>query len=157
MSETLQAEQKVFLVVAEDSEGFDTSLRTAAALANDHKGRVGIFYAASDAEFQQWGGIQDKIRDEVRQNAEKFVWSIAKKVQNFHDKMPVIYIEMGDNLDMLLKTINSDENISMLIMPVGCNKDSNAYAQKIIVKSKIPVLIVDTAMDIDKITKIFKG
>ncbi len=149
--------KKLFLVMAEDSYEFDLSLRIAAKLANSHDGKVGIFYSASDSEFQHWGGVQDQMRREIRKNAEKFVWEIAKKVKDVHNIMPAIYIEIGDKIDMLVKTINSDSNIALLVVAVGKSKENAALFQKISTRVSIPVLKVPSVAEAeaDDIVSIF--
>ncbi len=149
--------KKVFLVMADDSDEFDLSLRIAAKLAISHNGKVGIFYSASDSEFQHWGGVQNQMRKEIREKAEKFVWEIAKKVKDIHNTVPAIYIEIGDKIDMLVKTINSDNNIALLVVAVGKSKENAALFQKISTRVNVPVLKVPAVTEAaaDDIVSIF--
>jgi nucleotide-binding universal stress UspA family protein len=74
MSEqTSRTEERVFLVVVDESPEMRKALRYACRRAKRTGGRVAMLYVMEPPEGQQWGAVVDLMRQEARQEAEAIV------------------------------------------------------------------------------------
>lgn len=110
-----------YLVVADDSDEFRVALRHACTIAKKHRGHLGILRILEDQDFQHWGAVEAKMKREVREQAEQYVWNVAKLVHEHHGMFPALYFAGGDPTEALIETLNSDENIVQLILGNGPN------------------------------------
>lgn len=110
-----------YLVVADDSDEFRTALRYACSSAKRHRGHLGILRILEEQDFQHWGAVEEKMKKEMRQQGEQYIWNIAKSVNELSETMPSLYFAEGDPAEALIGTINGDENIVKLILGNGPN------------------------------------
>jgi hypothetical protein len=134
-----------YLVVADDSDEFRTALRYACGVVKKQRGRLGILRIIEMQDFQQWGAVEDKMKRELREQGEQFLWNIAKIVNDTSEIMPCLYFAEGDPTDALIKTLNSDENIVQLILgngPHGAGPLVSYCIGRGLEKLRIPLVIV---------------
>ncbi|MGZ9096801.1 MAG: universal stress protein [Micavibrio sp.] len=148
-----------FLVVADETHEFEMSLRYAARLAKANRGHLGILYVMSLDDFQQWTKVEAIMRKEMREQAEKFVWSIARKVNELTGENPSLYIQEGAHNDVLVNLINDDPTIKMLILGGGTTAAGpgplvSYFTGKGLGRLRIPVLVVPGHLDPQKIDAI---
>ena len=134
-----------YLVVADDSDEFRNALHYACRVAKNHRAKLGILRILEDQDFQQWGAIEDKIKREMREAGEKYLWSVAKTA-NEDGIIPSLYFAEGEPGDAVLKTIDSDDHIVQLIL--GASADHNPgplvsfFSGKGLSSLKVPVVII---------------
>ncbi len=116
-----QSDGGTYLVVADDTDEFHTALRYACASAKVHRGHLGILKIIEDQDFQHWGAVEEKMKKELRQQGEQYIWNIAKTVGETSGMMPSLYFADGDPAEALIRTIDSDDNIVKLILGNGPN------------------------------------
>ena len=58
---------RVFLVVVDESPELGVALRYACVRAKKTGGRVALLYVIEPADFQQWAGVNELMREEARQ------------------------------------------------------------------------------------------
>src|SRR5262245_18521175 len=68
---------RVFLVVVDESPELKVALRYACVRAKKTSGRVALLYVIDAADFQQWVGVGELMREEARQEAEQALQKIA--------------------------------------------------------------------------------
>lgn len=150
----------VYLVVADETEEFPVALRYAARLADASRGHVAILYVMALQEFQHWGNIEQRMRAELREQAEKLVWNVAKNINDINGQVPAIYLEEGDLHSVLIDVINRDTEIKMLLL-AGTTGNSGPgplvsyFTGKGLGKLRVPVAIVPSHLEaqaIDAIT-----
>ncbi len=105
-----------YLVVADDSEDFQTALRFACVQAKANRARVGILKIIEDQDFQHWGAVENKVKREMREAAEKYIWTAAKTANDLNGCIPSLYFAEGEPGDAVMKTIESDDHIIRLIL-----------------------------------------
>ncbi|PZQ45531.1 MAG: universal stress protein [Micavibrio aeruginosavorus] len=105
-----------YLVVADDSEEFATALRYACFAAKSHRGRLGILHIIEDQDFQHWGTVEGRIKKELREKAEQYLWTIAKTANDLNGTIPSLYVAEGEPGEALTKTIDADNHIVQLIL-----------------------------------------
>ncbi|MBL0899664.1 MAG: universal stress protein, partial [Reyranella sp.] len=66
-------DERVFLVVVDESPEMPNALRYACRRAKRTGGRVAMLYVMDPPEGQQWGAVVELMREEARQEAESIV------------------------------------------------------------------------------------
>jgi nucleotide-binding universal stress UspA family protein len=154
-------QKRTFLCVADESEELSQAIRFACRRSmRAEGGRVGLLYIVGPAEFQHWMAVGDLMREERRQKAEEMVQVVAAIAQKMTGKMPEIYIREGDIHEELLKLIDEDKAIKVLVLGAAATGEGpgplvSYLVSKLANKLRVPVVIVPgtlTDEQIDAIT-----
>ncbi len=135
-----------YLVVADDTDEFKTALIYAAHTARTHRAKLGILHIIENQDFQHWGAVDARIKKELRANAEKYLWAVAKTANDFNGSIPSLYVAEGETSEAVLETINHDPHIVKLIL--GGGKDHVPgplvafFTGKGMLKLQVPVVVV---------------
>lgn len=146
-TESDKTQRTVFLVIADDSEGFDVALRYASSLARVRNFHVGIIFVLDVDEFQHWGGVETLMREELREQAEKFLRKAARKVFDQYKIKPVYYIRDGNKAEQVKKLIESDPSIRAIVLAAGSGKSGQDHLlahffDQGLSKLNVPLLVV---------------
>jgi nucleotide-binding universal stress UspA family protein len=138
---------RVFLVVIDNSPELRVAMRYACRRANKTGGRVALLHVVDDEDFKQFIGVVEVMREESRQEAEALVQKMATEVQALSGAMPVLYLREGNRRDELLKLIEEEPTISILVLGASTNPKGpgplvSALTGKFVSKLRIPVTIV---------------
>ncbi len=149
----------VYLVVADETDEFNLALRYAARLARLNRGHVCILHVITIEDFQHWPQIEEKIRTELRAEAERRVLNNARKVHELTGQCPGIYIREGSRADSLVDVINEDMAIRMLILgggmhPTGPGPLVSHFTGKGLGRLRVPIVVVPGHLDPKKIDAI---
>ncbi len=133
-----------YLVVADDSAEFTVALRYAARAAQARRAHVGIIHVIEMDELQQWGGVEARMRAELRQQAEQYIWSAAKTINDISGQRPALYITDGNRQKVLAETINADDEIVALVLGAGGSNDPlvGYFTGKGVSSINVPVMVV---------------
>ncbi len=153
-------EERIFLVVADQSEEMPVALRYASRRAKATGGRVALFAAVEREDFGHWAAVDDLMEAEQRDETEAMMSRYAETVQDITGVPPIIYIRHGQTRDALLKLIDEEPTISILVLAAGTGGRSpgpliSALTGKFYGRVQIPITIVPgtlTNEDIDVLT-----
>jgi nucleotide-binding universal stress UspA family protein len=112
----IQITERVFLVVVDESPEMRNALHYACRRAKRTGGRVALLYVMPPPEGQTWGGVADLMREEARQEAEQAVARYADVAADLTGQPPSIYIREGKSRDELIKLLNEDRSICVLVL-----------------------------------------
>jgi hypothetical protein len=56
------------------------------------------------------------MKKELREQAEKYIWNVAKTVNETNGMMPSLYIAEGERHEALINTIEKDSKVVQLIL-----------------------------------------
>ena len=104
--QAVRADERVFLVVVDESPEMRNALRYACRRAKRTGGRVAMLYVMDPPEGQQWGAVVDLMRQEARQQAEDVVAKHADAAATLTGQPPTIHIREGKSRDELLKLVD---------------------------------------------------
>jgi nucleotide-binding universal stress UspA family protein len=140
-------EERIFLVVIDESEEMRVALRYAALRAKATGGRVALFSVIEPPESHHWAAVGELIEEEQRQAAEKAIQRFADEVAKLSGKVPVIYIRRGVPRDALLALIDEEPTISILMLAAGTGRSGPgpliaALTGKFYPKLHIPLTII---------------
>ena len=140
-------QERVFLVVVDESEELKIAMRYAALRAQHTGGRVALLYVIEPTDLQHWGAVESLMREERREEAEALLQKLAADVNALAGTMPVIYIREGRRRDELLALIDEEPSISILVLGAGTGAEGPgpliaALTGKFAGKLRIPITIV---------------
>lgn len=139
-----------YLVVADDSDEFRAALRYACDLAKTHRAKLGILRIIEDQEFQHWGAVEEKMKKELRQQGEQYLWTVAKSANDQNGMIPSLYFAEGDPGEAVIQTIDNDDFIVQLILGGGSGQAPGPLVSFCIGKGlsrmKVPVVVVPGGM-----------
>lgn len=141
-----------YLVVADESDEFDVALRYALRLAEENRGHLAVLHVIETGDFQDWSAVERMMRKELREKAEMFLWSIAKKVNDINGISPSLRIGEGARAEVLLEAVADDPRIVMLILGGGTGLAGPSplvsyFTGKGIARLRVPVLVVPENLD----------
>lgn len=144
-------EERVFLVVVDESPEMRNALRYACRRAKRTGGRVAMLYVMDPPEGQQWGAVVDLMRQEARQQAEEVVARHAEVAVSLTGQPPTIHIREGKSRDELIRLIVEDRSISVLVLGSASGGDGpgplvTAFAGKLGSQLRVPLTIVPGAL-----------
>lgn len=152
MSEpAIRPDERVFLVVVDESPEMRNALRYACRRAKRTGGRVALLYVMDPPEVQQWGGVADLMRQEARQQAEEVIARHADVAVSLTGQPPTIHIREGLSREELVKLLTEDRSISVLVLGSASNTEGpgplvSAFTGKLGNQLRIPLTIVPGAL-----------
>ncbi len=146
-----RAEQRVFLVVVDESPEMGNALHYACRRAKRTGGRVAMLYVMDPPEGQQWGAVVDLMRQEARQQAEEVIAGHADVAVSLTGQPPTIHIREGKSRDELIKLVAEDPTISVLVLGSASSGEGpgplvTAFTGKLGGQLRIPLTIVPGAL-----------
>jgi nucleotide-binding universal stress UspA family protein len=119
----IQITERVFLVVVDESPELRNALRYACRRAKRTGGRVALLYVMPPPEGQTWGGVADLMREEARHEAEQAVKLYADIAADLTGQPPSIYIREGKSRDELVKLLNEDRSLCVLVLGASSSRE----------------------------------
>ena len=158
-AEATPGSARVFMVVVDDTAELKLAIRYACLRAKKTGGRVAMLHVTAPEDMQEWIGVSRLIKEESRQQAEALMQKMAAEVQKLSGAMPVLYFREGDRRDEVMKLIDEEPSISILILgastgPKGPGPLVQALTSKYVGKLRVPVTIVPGQLTNDDIDHI---
>ena len=140
-------DDRIFLVVVDQTDEMQVALRYACRRAEHTGGRVALLHVMEPADFQHWMSVGDLMREEARSEAELLLQKMASQVNEASGKTPALYLREGNRRDELIKLIDEEPGISILVLganvgPRGPGPLISALTGKFVSKLHIPMTIV---------------
>ena len=150
---------RVFLVVIDDTPELKAAIRYACIRAKKTSGRVAMLHVTAREDMQEWIGVSRLIKEEARQQAEALMQKMAAEVQKLSGAMPVLYFREGERRDEVMKLIDEEPSISILVLgastgPKGPGPLVQALTSKYVGKLRVPITIVPGQLTNDDIDHI---
>lgn len=151
--------QRIFLVVVDETPELKVALRFACRRALHSKGRVAMLYVTEPAEASEWMGVGELMREERRQEAESRLQELSSHVQSLSGQMPMLHVREGDARDELLKLLEEEPSISILVLGAGTSSKGpgpliTALTGKYAAKLRVPLTIVPGTLADDEVDAI---
>jgi nucleotide-binding universal stress UspA family protein len=151
-----RGEDRVFLVVVDQSEEMRVALRFACRRAMRTGGRVALLYVQEPAEFQHWMAVGDLMREEAREEAEGLMQRLSAEVRDWSGNFPVVHLRDGAVREELEKLLDEEPSISILVL--AASKESGTPGPLIshllgkgLATLRVPVTIVPGSLSDEEI------
>ncbi|HUI16508.1 MAG TPA: universal stress protein [Alphaproteobacteria bacterium] len=146
-AEAKASPSRSYLVIVDRSAELNVALRYACRGARQAGGRVALLCVIEPVDGAGWLAVEALAQSESRQEAEEKLQELSAKVVEWTGLMPVIYIREGQPLEEILKLIDEDPSISLLILgadpgPQGPGPLVSALSSKQVAKLRVPLTIV---------------
>mgnify|MGYP006112392069 FL=1 len=150
---------RTFLCVVDETEEFAAALQFACKRATNSGGRVALIYVIEPAEFSHWMAVGERMRDEAREEAEEMLNVVASVVQKRTEHMPVLYIREGQLHEEVVKLIEEEDGISLLVLGAASGTDGPGplvtyLVEKMAGKLRVPVTMVPGSLSEEEIALI---
>lgn len=138
---------RTFLVVVDESEEMQAALMFASMRARSTGGVVALLKVIEPAEFHHFAAIGARMQDESRDEAEQLLQRMAAEVVKLSGRMPILFIREGKPQDELLKLIEAEPEISILVLAAGTGPEGpgplvSALTGRMAGKLRVPLTIV---------------
>lgn len=156
---TIKTSQPVYLIVADQTEEFESALHYAARAATANGARVAVLHVMPDQDFSHWGAVEEQMKQEQRREAEKFLTAIGEKISGLGGPAPVFHLESGKPEKVVLKVIKNNPDISKLILG-GDTHGGNPgplvtyFAGKGMAQLTVPMTVVPGHLEADTLEKL---
>lgn len=116
--------QRKFLVIVDETAECDRAVYYAARRAARTGGRLLLFTVVSVGEVgQQWLGVGDLMLEEAREEAEGRLDHYSARARNLAGIDPERVLREGAKADEILKFIDEDEDIGILVLAAATGKE----------------------------------
>lgn len=145
MTDTPQARQ--FLVVVDDTPECRKALRFAWRRAQRTGAGVTLLRVIDPVDFQHWLAVEERMREEARDEAETLLKSLAGEVQQQSEILPELVVREGPISDVVMKLVEEDATIRILVLGAGTGSDGpgplvSQLAGKMSGAMRVPVTVV---------------
>jgi nucleotide-binding universal stress UspA family protein len=146
---------RVFLVVVDDTPEHAVAVHYAARRAAHTGGRIALLHVIEPADLQHWIAIEELARAERREAAEELLRRLCENIVPVAGSMPIVYIREGRPREELIKLINEEPSISILVLASGTGPEGPgpliSYVTSKQARLRIPVTIVPGGLSADQI------
>ena len=148
--------KRVFLVVVDETKELAVALRYACRRASHTGGRVALLYVIEPAEGLHWTTVEKLRVEEHRAMAEERLKEMSAHVVEWTGEMPVLYIREGLRQTELLKLIEEEPGISVLVLGANPGRGGpgpliSALTGKYAGRLKVPLVIVPGSLTQEQI------
>jgi nucleotide-binding universal stress UspA family protein len=144
---TEEGHRRKFLVVIDNTPECSRALLYGARRARHTDGVLVLLYVIVPGEFQHWIGVENIMRAEATEEAEAALGKFAEMVRDQSGVEPQLVIREGNRAEEIVKLIEEDEDIAILVLAAGTDKEGpgplvSAIAGKGSGTFPIPITIV---------------
>ena len=148
--------RRKFMVVVDKSPECKVALRFAARRAEHTKGHVTLLTVIQPADFQHWRSVEEAIREEAYDEAEKLLHDAAREVNRIGNLFPEYIVLEGKSRECVLRVIKDDPDISILVLAASPAREGpgplvSLVAQEAAHAYPIPVTIVPGTLSDEEI------
>lgn len=148
-----------YLIIADGSDELAVATYYAARTVRARRASLAIAHITDLEDFVHWGKVEAMMRHDLRTQAEKDIWQIAKTINEDHDIYASLYIKEGAVVDKIIEIIEEDKTIRGLILAGAPNANNQGplvtyFSGKGMGKLRIPVIIVPGHLDVEAINAI---
>lgn len=139
--------RRKFMVVVDKSPECKVAIRFAARRAEHTHGIVTLLAVIGAADFQHWRSVEEAMREEAIEEAEKLLHDAAREVNRIGNLFPEYVMLEGKSRECVLKLIKDDPEISILVLAASTAREGPGPLVSLVAQEgahgyPIPVTIV---------------
>jgi len=150
--------RRKFLVVVDDTEECDRAVVFAARRAEHTGGVLVLLHVVDDGDFRGFLGVEQVMRAEAHAEAEEILAAVVARVKAIAAIEPETVIREGARAAEVLRLIEADEDIAVLVLAAGTSSEGPGPLVSSIGRSAgsfpVPVTIVPGHLSDDEISAI---
>lgn len=114
---------KKIMIIADRTPECAVALRFAALRALHTGDRLTLLYVSEPADFQHWMSVEEVMREEARAEAESVLHGLSGEVNRATHLIPELIIREGRKRDQILKEIEENPDIRLLVLGAAVGKE----------------------------------
>ena len=118
-----EGHKRKFLAIVDDTPECERAVAYAARRAESTGGDLLLLYVILNEDFQHWLGVEEIMRAEATEVAQNALEKRAAPVRDVNRIEPQLAIREGLVKDEILKLIDEDRDIAILILAAGEGKE----------------------------------
>ena len=138
--------KRIFLVVADETSEMHQALYYASRRAATANGEVAIFRCIEPPEGQLWGGVTKIMESESEQSSKNLLSDLSNYCIELGAEKPRIFLKKGNTSDELIKLINSESFITVLVLGASTETGNPGPLINFVINAssecRIPITIV---------------
>ena len=115
--------RRKFLVVIDETPECERAVAYASRRAQSTGGALVLLFVIETADFQQWLGVEQIMREEAKAAANAALDGHASKVREAVGIEPELVVREGARVDEIHKLIEDDQDIAILVLAAGNAKE----------------------------------
>lgn len=115
--------RRKFLAVIDDTPECERAVAYAARRSKSTGGTLVMLFVIDTADFQQWLGVEQVMREEARATASSALDRHARVVREAIGIEPELVIREGIAVEEIHKLIEEDQDIAILVLAAGAAKE----------------------------------
>ncbi len=123
LAESEQNSKRKFLVVIDDTPESDRAITFAANRVHRVGGTVVLLAVIETQDFAQFLGVEDVMRAEARENAERLLDARLARISAIGDIRTETVIREGDLREEIEKVVTADAGIGILVLAASTAKE----------------------------------
>ncbi len=149
-------EARQFLVVVDDTPECRKALRFAWRRAKRTGAGVTLLRVINPVDFQHWLSVEERMREEAREEAEELLKTLATEVQQQSEILPELVVREGEVRDVVVRLIDEDHSIRILVLGAGSGSEGpgplvTQLAGKMSGALRVPVTVVPGSLSDDQL------
>lgn len=149
-------QERIFLVVVDETEEMRNALRYACRRAQRTQGRVALLYVIEPVEFQHWLGVGRMMEAEARAAAEQRMQTMAADVFSQTGTMPVVHIREGKRAEEVVNLIHEDPTVSTLVLGTATGSTNPGPLVSYLISSlgrkiRVPLTLIPGELSVEEI------
>ena len=149
-----------FLVVIDGTPECERAVLYASKRARNTGGKLVMLYVIQPGDFQHWLGVEDIMRAEAYEEAEKILSDYVAKIRDWCNESADYIILEGQRADQIVQAIEDDPSIAILVLAAGTESEGpgplvSTLAGRMSGTFPIPITVVPgniTDEDMDAVT-----
>ena len=142
-----QSQDRVFLVVVDETQEMRPALHFASLRAKSTGGRVALLYVIEPTEFMHWMAAEDLSQEESRERAEEVMQNLSAEVNEWAKELPVLFLQEGVRDECVLELIEKEPAISILVLGAATGAKGpgplvSTLTGKLMGKLRVPITVV---------------
>ena len=155
-NKSLKPNNRLFLVVADDSKELHQALYYAARRAATAGGEIALFRCIEPVEGQLWGGVSEIMEAETEQASKILLQELSNYCEKLGTPKPIIFVRRGMISQELFKLINNQAAIRVLVLGVSTENGNPGPLINYIINNgsnecRVPITIVPGNLSDDQI------
>jgi len=115
--------RRKLLVIVDDSPECERAITYAALRAERTGGLLDMLFVIAPSDFQHWLGVEEIMRQEALEAAEAALKTYVEKAESLADITVETAVREGTKHEEILKLIEEDQDIAVLVLGAGDGKD----------------------------------
>ena len=150
--------RRKFLAVVDNTPECERAIAYASWRARSTGGAVVLLYVIDTADFQQWLGVEQIMREEAMTAANQALDKAARRVREKLGLEPELAVREGEVAGEIVKLIEEDQDIAILVLGASSSKEGPGPLVTLVAGKTatfpIPVTVVPNSLsdeDIDQL------